>query len=47
VLGYGEIRSGNTEWEFWGPDTSITLDVYIINSDGTFTIQSSASVTLS
>jgi hypothetical protein len=47
VLGYGEIRSGKTEWEFWGPDTSITLDVYIINSDGTFTIQSGASVTLS
>tara|TARA_B100000809_G_scaffold214503_1_gene219310 strand:- start:19 stop:1332 length:1314 start_codon:yes stop_codon:yes gene_type:complete len=47
VLGYGEIRSGNTEWEFWGPDTSITMDVYLINSDGTFTIQSGASVTLS
>jgi len=47
VLGYGEIRSGNTEWEFWGPDTSITLDIYIINSDGTFTIQSGASVTFS
>ncbi|MBC8259913.1 MAG: hypothetical protein H8E38_12910 [SAR324 cluster bacterium] len=47
VLGYGEIRSGKTEWEFWGPDTSITLDVYIINSNGTFTIQSGASVTLS
>ena len=47
VLGYGEIRSGNTEWEFWGPDTSITLDEYLINSNGTFTIQSCASVKLS
>ncbi|HHZ77376.1 MAG TPA: hypothetical protein EYO46_06945 [Candidatus Lambdaproteobacteria bacterium] len=46
VLGFGEIRSGKTEWEFWGPDTSITMDVYLINNDGTYTIQSGASVTL-
>jgi hypothetical protein len=45
--GYAEILSVNTEWEFWGPDASISLDVYLINSDGTFTIQSGASVTLS
>jgi len=42
-----EILSGNTEWGFWGLDASISLDEYLINSDGTFTIQSGASVTLS
>ena len=47
VLGFGEIRSGDTECEFWGLDTSIIVDIYIINSDGSFTIQSGASVTLS
>ena len=47
TLGMGEIRSGTTDWEFWGPDKTIGLDVYLINSDGTFTIQSSATVTVS
>jgi hypothetical protein len=46
-LGYGEIQSGQTFWDFWGPDKTIELDVYLINDDGTFTIQSGASVTLS
>ena len=46
-LGYGEIQSGQTYWDFWGPDKTIGLDVYLINDDGTFTIQSSATVTVS
>ena len=47
VLGFVEIRSGDTECEFWGLDTSIIADIYIINSDGSFTIQTGTSVTLS
>ena len=47
TLGMGEIRSGTTDWEFWGPDKTIVLDVYLMNSDGTFTIQSGATVTVS
>jgi hypothetical protein len=46
-LGFGEIRSGDTEYEFWGLDTSIIVYIFIINSDGSFTIQSGASVTIS
>jgi len=46
-LGFGEINSGSSFWDFWGPDTTIVLDVYLINSDGTYTIQSGASVTIS
>jgi len=46
-LGMGEIRSGTTSWEFWGPDKTIGLDVYLMNDDGTFTKQAGASVTVS
>ena len=47
TMGMGEIRSGTTSWEFWGPDKTIGLDVYLMNSDGTFTKQAGASVTVS
>ena len=47
TLGMGEIRSGTTSWEFWGPDKTIGLDVYLMESDGTFTKQAGTTVTVS
>jgi hypothetical protein len=45
--GFGQINSGESFWDFWGPDKTTVLDVYKDNEDGTFTIQSGASVTIS
>ena len=46
-LEIGQKNSGETFWDFWGPDKTTVLDVYLDNGDGTFTIQSGASVTIS
>jgi len=46
VVGYGEIRGAESFWDFWGGDSSATLDLWAIPSSGNMTEVSGASITV-
>ena len=46
IVGYGEIRGDKSFWDFWGGDSSATLDLWTIPSSGNMTEVTGASITV-
>jgi len=46
IVGYGEIRGAESFWDFWGGDTSATLDLWEIPSSGDMEEVPNAAITI-